>query len=582
MALDRPRLAALTFLLVVGAGLAGVGAWAWRSMTAAQNVAFGENSSGYRAPADLPSALPAVSLAGVRAAVVAHAASEGQRRPGALRAEAERWRGWLAGAGARMVAPADADVLVVPHAVCLGAELRAGIERHLRAGKGIVSVGLLGARNASCHPLPDTLLFALLGGGRPNAAPLRSRGGESHYAVVLGETALGAGIPPGSRLEIRSADQTVFRGPERSVFYTDYERTPVRHRDREWFDGAVARARVGPGRVAAFGFGMTEVVPGWSEDIARRLAANAVAWAAGRPVVQVATWPEGKRAAAVVAQDVEADFGNARAAADVLDEAGIPATYFLLGDLARKNPWTTRRLVRGGEIGTHTDDHKALDRLTPQALDASLGLAKSEAEKLSGRPVRGLRPPEERFDLETLRAWARVGGDYVFAANNTRSASPEMVPLGRDTLVLLARVVGDDFEVLERAAIRDRGAMTRTMLREVDEVMAYRGIYMFSYHSQMFARDDLLPVLRSLAGALRATPGVWVAQAGDVATWWRARAAVRHEVSTDGRTVLVTNTGRTPFRQGVLLVDLPDGAQKRMALPELPSGGSVRLQVPAR
>jgi peptidoglycan/xylan/chitin deacetylase (PgdA/CDA1 family) len=337
------------------------------------------------------------------------------------------------------------------------------------------------------------------------------------------------------------------------------------------------RARVGPGRVAAFGFGTAHAVPGWSEEVVRRLALNAVRWAAGHPAYQLAAWPDGRRGAAVVAQDVESDFRNAAGAVDLLRQQRVPATFFILGRLADRDHRTTRALAGYGEIGTHTFDHLALDQRRGADLLGSLRHSKRDAEALAGRPVLGLRPPAERFNLETLRAWAGVGGSYVFAANNARAAAPELVPLGRDTLVLLARVVADDYQVLERSGVRDRAVMSREVLRDLDEVIAEHGLYMFSYHSHMFARPELRPVLLSLAEALHATPGIWVAPAGDVARWWRARAGLRLDPSPDGAAVRVTNTGLTSVAHAVVLVDLPSGSQRRLALPTLQPGESVQL-----
>jgi peptidoglycan/xylan/chitin deacetylase (PgdA/CDA1 family) len=331
--------------------------------------------------------------------------------------------------------------------------------------------------------------------------------------------------------------------------------------------------------VVAFGFELSHLIPGWSEAVARSLVANAATWAAGRPVVQMAPWPGGRRAAAVVAQDVEADFRNASRAVDLLRREHVPATFFVVGKLAEKSPWTTRELVRYGEVGSHSYDHRSVEKLDEAASESVLGQAQRATQALSGRPVAGFRPPEEKFTLSTLRAWARLGGTYVFAANNSRAAGPEIVPLGRDTLVLLARVSDDDFEVLERSRLRDRGEMSRHMLRQLSEVMAYRGVYMFSYHSHMFSRQDLLPVLGALVTTLKSTRSVWVARAGDVAAWWRGRAAVHATLSADGTAVRVTNQGRAPFRDGVLLVDMPTGEQKRLALPVLAAGQAIAVGI---
>ncbi|MDB4948223.1 MAG: hypothetical protein JWM27_872 [Gemmatimonadetes bacterium] len=572
----RPKVLAFVAGCTLLLGSAGV--YVWRSLSEEAEASIGENSGGYEAPRDIPSSLPAASLAGIRAAVVTEPANAAWGEPGFYARETARWREWLAAAGAVSTDPAHADVLVLPQQLCLGPDTRALIARHLAAGKGVVVNGLLGARNGRCHALPDTLLASLLGGrgSVTSFAPWRE---NSYYATVLGETALGAGVPPGARIEMRPANQLVFRSPDRAVYYSDFRRAPVAARRQRYFDGAIARSRVGPGRVVAFGFELSHLIPGWSEWVSRSLVSNAVTWAAGRPVAQVAPWPGGRRAAAVLAQDVEADFKNAAGAVDLLERAKVPATFFLVGRLAERSPWTTRELVRYGEIGSHTYDHHSVERLSEPQAEAVLGAARRATEALSGRPVLGFRPPEEKFSLNTLRAWARMGGRYVFAANNSRAAAPEIVPLGRDTLVLLARVSDDDFEVLDRSRVRDRGAMSRHMLRQVDEVVAYRGVYMFSYHSHMFSRDDLLPVLGSVVHALKSAPGIWIARAGDVAAWWRARAAVHVQAAPDGSSVTVANTGPAPFRDGVLLVDLPGGEQKRLAIPVLPAGRQVSLRL---
>ncbi|MDP9349489.1 MAG: polysaccharide deacetylase family protein [Gemmatimonadota bacterium] len=581
MAQPSARRTVLAVSVLGGIVLILLGLFVWRSMRDAEGASVGENSTGYEPPTDIPSVLPAPSLRGVRVAVIEEPNSGTSFAPGFYRKGVRAWRDLLTGLGAEMVEPAGADVLVLPHVVCMGVGTRALVNRHLERGKGIVTSGLVGAGDQDCVPVRDTLLVSLTGGGKGSVARFKPYENDSYYAVVLGETALGAGLPPGARFEMPPGEQIVFRGADRAVLYTDYRRTPVPNRGEPYFDGAVVRSRVGRGRVVAFGFSPGEVVPGWSTTIVRGIVTNAVTWAAGDPVVQLAPWPEGYRAAAVVAQDVEADFTNASAAVDVLREAGIPGTFFLVGKLAKVSPGTTWKMVRYGEIGTHTFDHGPLEVLSDPEQREQLRLSKETTERLAGRPVVGLRPPEERFNLQTLRIWAELGGEYVFASNNNRSAGPEIVPYGPDSLVLLPRVVDDDFEVLNRSKERNRGAMTWRLLEQVEDVVAFRGVYMFSYHSHMFSQPDLLPVVRAFAKGLKEVPGIWITQAGEVARWWRARAAVRVDPAADGSSVELTSTGTGIFEGGVLLVDLPSGQQRRLSVPPLAPGASVRMPLPA-
>jgi hypothetical protein len=319
----------------------------------------------------------------------------------------------------------------------------------------------------------------------------------------------------------------------------------------------------------------------WSRDIGRIIVANAVRWAAGHTTFQLAPWPNGKQAAAVMSQDVEADFQNARLALDALEPYGLPGTAFIVGSLAEKDPETTRRLIARMEIGSHTQRHLPLDTLTPRAQSAELANSKAVAERLLGKPVLGFRPPEERFTASTLQDWADLGGTYVFVNNNMRSAGPEIIPVLPDSLVMLGRISEDDFEILNRDKMRDRRKMSERIVAQVGESVAYRGLYMFSYHSHMFSQRDLVPVLQALAEKLKRSPEVWTATAGQVAQWWRERSYVDVVTDRDGRGVTLTNRGTRPFSQGVLLIEAPSGQRRSVKLPVIQPETSVRINADA-
>jgi hypothetical protein len=468
------------------------------------------------------------------------------------------WRETLLALGVQIVAVPDADVLVVPQAVCLGPVQRRQIQAHLAKGRGIITTGAVGAYDGVCTPLRDTLVASLLGIGHGAIRPAPRRQNDAHYAVLLGESVLGAHMPPGARIEFSPAGQIVFLSNAREMLYCDFLRTPM-NAGRPFFDAAALRAAVGPGRVVAFGFSPTDLVGEWSQDIGRIVVSNALQWSAGHMIFQMAPWPEGKKAAAVMAIDVEADFQNARDALDALAAYKLPGTAFIVGSLAEADPITTQRLIRTFEIGTHTQRHLPLDTLTDVGQAEELANSKRVAERLARRPVPGFRPPEERFTFETLQIWADLGGRYVFASNNGRAAGPEIIPLLPDSIILLGRVSEDDYEMLDRSKIRDRAEMSHLLVSQVGESIAYRGLYMFSYHSHMMSQKELTPVLQELASKLRRTPEIWTATAGEVADWWRGRAAVHLVTALDGRSATLTNTGPHEFIGGRLVIDAPNG-----------------------
>jgi peptidoglycan/xylan/chitin deacetylase (PgdA/CDA1 family) len=524
----------------------------------------------------LPSALPTPMANGIRAAILVEPENVRVSAPGEYAAAVRRWGELLTAVGVRMVAPEQADVLIAPQAVCLGPIQRRIIQAHLARGGGLITTGAVGAFDGVCKPLADTLVASLLGIGHGAIRPAPRRENDAHYAVLLGESVLGAHMPPGARIEFNPNGQLVFLSPSREMLYSDFLRNPM-NAGRPFFDAAALRAAVGPGRVVAFGFSPTDLVGDWSLDIGRIVVSNAVQWAAGHMVFQLAPWPDGKKSAAVMAIDVEADYENAREALDALKDYKLPGTAFIVGDLAEADPETTRRLVASMEIGTHTQRHLPLDTLTDLGQADELANSKRVAERLSGRPVFGFRPPEERFTPATLQIWADLGGRYVFASNNGRAAGPEILPLLPDSIVLLGRVSEDDYEILSRENIRDRAKMSHLLVQQVGESVAYRGLYMFSYHSHMMSQRDLTPVLQELAHKLLRTPEVWSTTAGQVAEWWRARAAVRIVTADDGQSATLTNTGPREFVGGHLVIDAPDGGRRFVRLPPIASGGSAQV-----
>ena len=524
----------------------------------------------------LPSALPVPRLDDIRVAIIEEPENVRVTPAGYYANDLQTWRTLLKAQGAQITSVDNADVLIAPEATCLGPVHRRQIATHLARGRGIISTGALGAFTQTCGPLRDTLLTQLTGSKPGSITKAPHKRGESYYAVLLGETVLGAHMPPGSRIEMSPVAQIVFHNPAREIYYAQYDRHRLNEKDNEFHDAAAVRSTIGKGRLVAFGFSIQDFVDEWSRQIGDIAFVNAIRWASGKPFYQMAPWPKGFQAAAVLAQDVEADYHNATIAYDALEKYDPPGTAFIVGKLAVADPATTERIKRQVEIATHTHNHYPLDTLSSDGLLKELDLSKREAERIAGKPVTGLRPPEERFTLETLQLWADLGGDYVFGSNNGRAAGPEILPLLPDSLILLGRVSEDDFEILSRDQIRDRHQMSQLLVHQVGEIVAYRGLYMFSYHSHMFSQKELVPVLRALADKLHRSKTVWTTSAGEVARWWRSRFKVKLHPQADG-TVIVENTNAAPFANGVMIIDGVDGKRRRIQLPTLQSGDWVKL-----
>jgi len=88
----------------------------------------------------------------------------------------------------------------------------------------------------------------------------------------------------------------------------------------------------------------------------------------------------------------------------LFDAAGVRATFFVVGWLARRQPGMVRRIAEAGhELGSHSYWHEVLPRHDRGSLAADLAASKALLEDLSGREVSGFRAPGA--SLTPAQAW---------------------------------------------------------------------------------------------------------------------------------------------------------------------------------
>jgi peptidoglycan/xylan/chitin deacetylase (PgdA/CDA1 family) len=301
--------------------------------------------------------------------------------------------------------------------------------------------------------------------------------------------------------------------------------------------------------------------------------------------VSVEPWRAGRVAAAALTQDVESHFTNAQYALDSLRAARVRSTYFLTSNIAVRYERLSRDLANAGEIGTHTENHRLLGGTAAEEQRRRLKTTQRALTRMFGLPVDGLRPPQEQFDETTMAAWVATGGRYLLGANDSRTASPELLPIGTDTLVLIGRTASDDIAAAA-AGHNEPTAVARYFLAEYERLRGLGGLYVLSYHSQLLARPDLVPALAHLARTIAADTAVWFTTTGEIAEWWRERAqlAATVRMREDGFDVVVRNRGERLVRGAVMRVELPAPAPRPIARAStalLPApAGTVRLLIP--
>jgi polysaccharide deacetylase family protein (PEP-CTERM system associated) len=117
---------------------------------------------------------------------------------------------------------------------------------------------------------------------------------------------------------------------------------------------------------------------------------------------------------------------------DMLDEVGIRATFFVLGNVADAYPQLVREVgQRGHEIGSHTYSHEQIFRMKPAAFKADMQRSLAQLQDLADQPILGFRAPE--FSVGHLRHWcfetlAELGFCYdssVFPLPHVRYGIPD-------------------------------------------------------------------------------------------------------------------------------------------------------------
>jgi polysaccharide deacetylase family protein (PEP-CTERM system associated) len=112
---------------------------------------------------------------------------------------------------------------------------------------------------------------------------------------------------------------------------------------------------------------------------------------------------------------------------DFLDERGVKATVFVVGELGRSHPELIREVAsRGHEIGFHGLRHVTIGNVGREKLRGELEEGKALLEDAAGVPVVGYRAPI--FSLTPNTAWAL---DDIAACGFTYSSSvlPAVNPL---------------------------------------------------------------------------------------------------------------------------------------------------------
>jgi peptidoglycan/xylan/chitin deacetylase (PgdA/CDA1 family) len=508
----------------------------------------------------------------------------------------DRWESTLAGAGAEVrrthgasgiAALPAAELLVIPAAVCLDEAEREAIRGRVEQGGHLLVTWALGARDENCNWLGFDYLRELA--GAQTAGTLE--GEPPNYLVVPHGSVVAAGLPPGSRLELYPEPWITLRAGASNVFWSDWALNPLSAPEGGVGGGAIARTTPSGTRFVWFGYRLDVAARPRDQRLLERLAQNAALWAAGHLVAEVDPWPSGYRAAMAVTQDAEHNFRNSRRLAEGLSEIGVPVTFFVVTQLAREHPELAGLLAAAGELGSHSVDHRQVGGRVWGAQLAGVNRARADIAGWSGERPLGFRPPRELFDSLTLEAWRRSGGLYVAASNGARSAAPEIFDVRSGRVVVLPRVVDDDYTIIVTRGQTRPDSLRAAFVTGLEKMRLLGGLSLLTTHTQLIDSRHRVEAVASAVQAARDAGDVWLARTGEIAEWWLGRSDLELTVRerADRSAILnVRNNGTSPVASAWLHVYLPEEPAS-FAAPELGDtvleshyeAGGLRVRLPA-
>jgi polysaccharide deacetylase family protein (PEP-CTERM system associated) len=117
---------------------------------------------------------------------------------------------------------------------------------------------------------------------------------------------------------------------------------------------------------------------------------------------------------------------NCAAILDMFAEAGVKATFFTLGWVAKRHPALMRRISEAGhELASHGWDHQRVFRMDLAAFSSDLEMSRKTIEDASGQRVTGYRAPS--FSIDQRTPWA-----YMILAQQGFTYSSSVAPIAHD------------------------------------------------------------------------------------------------------------------------------------------------------
>ncbi len=204
-----------------------------------------------------------------------------------------------------------------------------------------------------------------------------------------------------------------------------------------------------------------------------------------------------------ISEDTEYKFENLRRFSSLSQKYQIPVTAFLVGYLAKENPEVVKEASNNPflEFGSHSYSHKKIVGKSDEYIKKETIGSKDLIEKISGRKVRGFRPPREEID-EKMYQYLNEGG-YKYVMEKEKDV---LMPFfGYKNIMTIPRHGIDDYIYLINLDW-DQEKILNQILKEATILKYLNGIYTLSIHTHLLAYGKNINILEKFFRFLKNNP----------------------------------------------------------------------------
>jgi Polysaccharide deacetylase len=423
------------------------------------------------------------------------------------------------------------SVLVIPSAVVLVGTEKELLEQKIAQGFSVLATWATGVRDEQGQWLGYGNLERWL--HAKVEADIRADS-EDRFLLPYGDTPLSLDIPAGKRIYLGKISEPMLRvqsanGAGRYSVWARESYPAVRQLHAVSFDERQNARRV------YFGFPETAWLT--AGPVLDQLVAGSLSWLGRQPKIAKAAWPAPAEAAFFMEMDTEDKYDNALIFAQHLESRQLRSTFYSVTEVASKSRPTVLQLAKKHEIALHGDVHTGFkgQPAAQQQERFSKQFAQMKELLADVREVRGFRAPLEDFDPQTEQIMRAAGVRHHVSGVN---ASDDLLPFfaqengkkvdSESALLVIPRGLLDDINYV-RMGISDPTHVGEVMSGALDDVVATRGLGLFSVHSQNFMPGGVLD--RQIPGLLdavvRSKGKIWFPTGSQIDHWWRARERIQ-------------------------------------------------------